>query len=110
MGRRFPVTLTGTMTADEFLRVTDQGDIAKGAVLIEGFLYASTNGLVWRIGDQTRPGSSDAGDTVASGAARGFGPAPSAGSGWPLDPFWIRNETAGANTSWRLQGIVEVEQ
>jgi len=86
-----------TMTDDAFHRISDLMALGLKPIMLEGFLSATTNGLTFRYGDDTTPGSTEGGTQVPAAASAGFGPAASREAGWDLRLLWVRNTTAGSN-------------
>lgn len=93
-----------TLANDDYNRVTDLFKLLgnQGVLMLEGFLSATTNAAVFRYGDDTPPGTSEAGTPLAVGATAGFGPVTSKDAAWDLRKLWVRNATAGSNATVAL--------
>lgn len=76
--------------------------------MYDGWVYAVTNGLTFRYGDETAPGATDPGGPIpASGGITVDNAAE--GNGYRLDLLWVRNTTAGSNAvvvaNWQLRRL-----
>lgn len=81
------------------------GILGQRAALIEGFLQAQTNDMLFRYGDETQPKATDGGILVAASSGVGIGPVRDPLAAWDLRVLWVRNKTAGSNTTVVLQGV-----
>lgn len=107
--------ITRSFTAgDDYRTVADYLGLPSGVPLrlVEGWIQAQTNGLTFFVsepGINQPTAAANPGIAVTAGGAPGTGPTSPDAALYDLGTTWVRNTTAGSNSTVVVSGVLATE-